>query len=50
MFKGKDGTPVVTGREARQGRRTGVYRILIVSLALAVSAGVGMAVYFGTLS
>ncbi len=49
MYRGKDGRPVVTGREARQGRTTGVYRILFVSLALAIIAGVGMAIYSWTL-
>lgn len=49
MYRGKDGRPVVTGREARQGRNTGVYRILIVSLFLAAIAGLAMAVYYWSL-
>lgn len=43
------GTPVLTDREARQAKRTGLYRVLFSSLVLAAIAGGGLAIYYWTL-
>jgi hypothetical protein len=48
MDRNTDNETVVTATEARQGRITGVYKILFASLLLAVLAGIVIAIYLGT--
>ncbi len=49
MRTNHEGRPVLTPTEARQGRKTGVYRILFASLALAIVAALFVYAYFYSL-